>query len=131
MSDTLLTAILTLITTVITILGALATQYLNQRVKDSKDRELGHALIDAATNAVKATAQTITSKQRTEGTLTESVKQAARQSALEQTKILLGDRRLKEATEKYGVGQLDKTLITLLEAAVHDCKHAPPNDGKH
>lgn len=123
MDPTLLTAIITLVTTIVSVLGVFATLWINKNITNEADKKLALDLLGAATGAVKATSQTLTANQRDlKGQLPAAAATAAKITALEMAKILLGSSQVKAAEEKYGVAGLDKVLSVHVEAALHDVK---------
>lgn len=124
MDSTLITALLTLFTALVPVLGTFLSILINNKIKDDKQRKLALDLLASVQGAVKATAQTVTSKQRDgSGNLKAEVAAAAKAEALEAAKILLGSEQMAMATAKYGgSAEVNKVLGTLLEAALHDVK---------
>ncbi len=123
MDPALITAILSLLTVLIPIIGALVGWKINNSRLSEEEKRNYNAINDAVVGAVKAVSQTHISGKRTlEGRLPQMVAEEARSEALVLTKTLMGMQRVQAAAKQYGAEKLDKVLLTQIEARVHDEK---------
>ena len=125
MDQSLITALLTFLTALVPVLGALVGLLINRSRLNAEDKALALALTSSVTNAVKSVSQTVTENHRDHrGHLPEELREAAKKEALKLTKTLLGDEKLQAARKKYGVnGEVEQVLSTLAEAVLHDVKN--------
>ena len=117
---------------VIPALGYLVYQFVKLqqlKIQNQIAREeaaaLQRTLTEAATTAVKSTAQTIVAGHRGEGgALPPAVAETAKESARQTLKKLLSPEQLAAVRAQYGAeeGSLNQALDPLIEAAVHDTK---------
>lgn len=123
MSAELSSALVTILTAVLSVLAYYARAWMAANIQDKDDRALMDSLMNAGLLGVKATAQAITSAKRdAQGQLPAEVAAQAKLTALEMAKALLGSEKLKAAEVKYGCEGLNKVLSVQIEAALHDVK---------
>lgn len=119
--------VITVISAIVTALASWVvskiTTYINTKVKDTKLKRYLNSAVTVVASAVKQTYQTYVENIKGTDFWTEDAQKNALAAALETTKAQLSGDVQKYIQSNFG--DLDKWIITQIEAAIYDLKNKP------